>query len=432
MNQYKRGKIIRIYIFKIRYLHIETPTLHKIQKEVDTMNRHNFLAVDIGNSWYKALASDKGIVNEYQIPNAISFFDEEFFEKPYDDDDVVLEENLIVEIKSKAISDKREIYYMGKAAAKQRDVSLTAFNNQKVDEDRTYVLLFGLAAYHAVLSNPDETDIQYHIDQLSVSLPTTQYKEKKDIFKQRLLGTHTVIFHKIPQLPEPKELVVKLHVKDVIVGAEGACAYLGLTRDLDTLGIKDDALIKETRKGIIIGDLGGDSVDFVGIKNNKPVASVEGEPFGINQFLDGIIQKVSKYELYRFDSRSELEEKLAAGQSEWYVEPFAGVKKDISKYIIPQLKSMAVKYLEHFDRVRSRSNEIKGATRYIAVGGAAKLAKRQIQESAVRWTERGRPIELFFPEDMEKLNVNGLMILAKMNQIKRDQESEVDFASIKG
>ena len=64
---------------------------------------------------------------------------------------------------------------------------------------------------------------------------------------------------------------------------------------------------------IIIGDLGGDSVDFVGIKNNKPVASVEGAPFGINQFLDHIIQKVSKNELYKFDSRSELEEKLAAG-----------------------------------------------------------------------------------------------------------------------
>ena len=45
---------------------------------------------------------------------------------------------------------------------------------------------------------------------------------------------------------------------------------------------------------------------------------------------------------------------------------------------------MAIKYLEHFDRVRSSSNEIKGATRYIAVGGAAKLAKRQIQEAAVR------------------------------------------------
>lgn len=59
---------------------------------------------------------------------------------------------------------------------------------------------------------------------------------------------------------------------------------------------------------------------------------------------------------------------MAAGPSEWYVEPFAGVKKDISKYIIPQLKSMAVKYLEHFDRVRSSSSEIKGATRYIAVG----------------------------------------------------------------
>ena len=308
------------------------------------------------------------------MPNALSLFDEEYFEKPYDDDDVVLEENLIVEIKSQAIMDKREIYYIGKGAARQRDVSLTAFNNQKVDEDRTYVLLFGLAAYHAVLLNPEDTDIHYHIDQLAISLPTTQYKEKKESLKKRLIGTHTVIFHKVPGFPEPKELVVKLHVQDVIVGAEGACAYLGLTRDQETLGIKDDKLILDSVKGVIIGDLGGDSVDFVGIKNNKPVASVEGAPFGINQFIDHIIQKVSKNELYKFDSRSELEEKLVAGQSEWYVEPFAGVRKDISKYIIPQLKSMAIKYLEHFDRVRNSSNEIKGAARYVAVGGAAKAS----------------------------------------------------------
>ena len=142
--------------------------------------------------------------------------------------------------------DKREIYYIGKVAAKQRDVSLTGFNNQKVDEDRTYILLFGLAAYHAFRLNPEATEIHYHIDQLAVSLPTTQYKEKKDLFKQRLIGTHTVIFHKVPGFPEPKELVVKLHVDDVIIGAEGACAYLGLTRDQETLGIKDEELIKDS------------------------------------------------------------------------------------------------------------------------------------------------------------------------------------------
>lgn len=385
------------------------------------MDRQNFLAVDMGNSWYKALASDNGMVSEYQLPNAIALFDGEFYEKPYDDEDIIFEENLIVEVKSQAVKDRREIFYIGKAAAKQKDVSLTAFNNQKVDEDRTYLLLFGLAAYHAALQNPDELEIDYSIAQLAVSLPTTQYKERKSKLRERLIGTHTVIFHKVPGLPDPKELAVKIHIHDVIVGAEGACAYLGLTRDQATLGIKNEDLVKESQKGIIIGDLGGDSVDFVGIKNNKPVASVEGEPFGINQFLDHIIQKVSKNELFRFDSRAELEEKLAAGQSEWYVEPFAGVKKDISKYIIPQLKSMAIKYLEHFDRVRSSSREIKGAVRYIAVGGAAKLAQKQIQEAAVKWAERGRPIELQFPEDMEKLNVLGLMILAKMNQLKKEK-----------
>lgn len=396
------------------------------------MERHNFLAVDIGNSWYKILASDNGVISEYQMPNALALFDDQYYERPYDEEDVVLEENLIVEVKSQVIAGKREIYYAGKAAARQRNVSLTSFNNQKVDEDRTYILLFGIAAYHAVSFNLEETEICYELDQLAVSLPTTQYKEKKELFKQRLMGTHTVILHKVPGIPEPKEVVVKLQINDVIVGAEGACAFLGLTRDQDTLGIKDDSLVKDSSRGVIIGDLGGDSVDFVGIKSNKPVASIEGEPFGINQFLDHIIQKVSKNELYKFDSRSELEEKLVAGPSEWYVEPFAGVKKDISKYVIPQLKSMAMKYLEHFDRVRSSSNEIKGAVRYIAVGGAAKLAQRQIQEAAVKWTERGRPIELLFPEDLEKLNVLGLMILAKMNQMKKERGNASDLVSTSG
>ncbi|KAF0817873.1 MULTISPECIES: ParM/StbA family protein [unclassified Cytobacillus] len=385
------------------------------------MDRRNFLAVDIGNSWYKAMASDSGQISEYQLPNAIALFDSEFYEKPYDDEDTILEENLIVEVKSRAVKEKREIYYIGLGAARQKDVSLTSFNNQKVDEDRTYVLLFGLAAYHAAIQTPDELEISYSVDQLAVSLPTTQYKERKSVFKEKLVGSHTIILHKVPGLADPKELEVKLNIRDVIIGAEGACAYLGLTRDQDTLGIKNHELVKESEKGIIIGDLGGDSVDFVGIKHNKPVASIEGEPFGINQFLDHIIQKVSKNELYRFDSRAELEEKLAAGISEWYVEPFAGVKKDISKYIIPQLKSMAAKYLEHFDRVRSSSREIKGAVKYIAVGGAAKLAQKQILEAAVKWSDRGRPIVLMFPEEMEKLNVQGLMILAKMNQIKKEK-----------
>ncbi|MGP4076416.1 ParM/StbA family protein [Halobacillus sp. K22] len=386
------------------------------------MTRNNIFAVDLGNSWYKVMASDDGELVEYQLPNALALFDEEYYEKPYDEEDVDFEENLIVEIKSPAVVDRREIYYIGKSAMKQRNVSLTSFNNQKIEEDRTYILLHSIAAYHALISNPTKGEINYHIDQLAVSLPTTQYKEKKDVFKERLKGVHTVIFHKVPGMLEPKEVAVKVHIEDVIVGAEGALAYLSLTRDPHSLNVSNESLAKDSQKGILIGDLGGDSVDFVGIKNGKPVASVEGEQFGINQFLDNIIQKVSKNELYKFNSRSELEEKLAAGQSEWYVEPFAGVKKDISKYIIPQLKSMAIKYLEHFDRVRSSSNEINGAVRYIAVGGAADIAQRQIKEAAVKWSERGRPIDLLFPEDMVKLNVQGLMILAKMSLLSKEKE----------
>lgn len=396
------------------------------------MNNYNYLAVDIGNSWYKVLASDDGQLSEYQMPNAIALYDDEFYEKPYDEEDIELEENLIVEIKSPAVTNKREIFYAGKAAARQRNVSLTSSNNQKADEDRTYILLFAAAAYHASNLNPEDIEISYCVDQLAVSLPTTQYKEKKELLKQRLIGSHTITLHKVPGISEPKELIVKLEIKDVIVGAEGACAYLGLIRDIDTLAIKDDGLVKDSRKGVIIGDLGGDSVDFVGIKNSKPVASVEGDHFGINLFLDTIIKKVSKNELYTFDSRSELEEKLSAGQSEWYVEPFAGVRKDISKYVIPQLRIMAIKYLEHFDRARSSSSEIKGASRYIAVGGAAKLAQKQIQEAAVRWADKGRPIELTFPENLEKLNVFGLMILAKMNQIKKQHENTEELISIEG
>lgn len=388
------------------------------------MKNEHIFSVDIGNSWYKILASDDGGFMDYQIPNAVALFDEEFYEMPYDEEDVDYEENMIVEIKSPAIQDRRNIYYIGKSAVKQRNVSLTSFNNQKVDEERTYILLFAAAAYHALLGSGSEKDVEYTIDQLAVSLPTTQYKRRKDTLKNRLTGTHTIIFHKVPGIREPKEAVVTLHIEDVIVGAEGALAYLALTRDPETLAVSDESLVKESERGVIIGDLGGDSVDFVGIKHNKPVASVEGEPFGINPFLDTIIQKVSQNELYSFNSRSELEEKLARGQSEWYVEPFAGVKKDISRYILPQLRLMAGKYLEHFDRVRSSSHEIKGAARYIAVGGAAQIAERQIREAAVSWSEKGRPIELTFPEEMAKLNVRGLMILAKMQLFSKKKTAD--------
>ncbi|GGH71437.1 hypothetical protein GCM10010978_07370 [Compostibacillus humi] len=196
--------------------------------------------------------------------------------------------------------------------------------------------------------------------------------------------------------------------------------------------IKNESIAEASKKGIIIGDLGGDTVDFVGIKHGKPVASIEGEIFGFNPFLDEIIRKVSKNELYTFDSRAELEEKLIQGPSEWYVEPFAGVRKDISRYIIPQLRLLAIRFLETFDRIRSSSQEIKGATMYIAVGGAASIAQKQIEETAISWKKRGRPIELFFPEDMYKLNVLGLMILAKMNMIKKQQGSHEYVATARG
>ena len=39
-------------------------------------------------------------------------------------------------------------------------------------------------------------------------------------------------------------------MEDVIIGAEGACAYLGLTRDQETLGIKDENLLRIHIKGL--------------------------------------------------------------------------------------------------------------------------------------------------------------------------------------
>ena len=195
------------------------------------MKNLSFLAADLGNSWYKILAADDGIITEHQLPNAIALFEEEFYELPYDEEEVDLEENLIVEVKSKAIVDKRERYYIGKGALRQRNVSGTSFNNQKVQEDRTFILLFGIAAYHALLENPGNREIQYDIQQLAVSLPTTQYKENKEFFKNQLIGTHSVIFHKVPGISDLKEIYVQIHIHDVIVGAEGACAYIGMTRD---------------------------------------------------------------------------------------------------------------------------------------------------------------------------------------------------------
>ncbi|GGH71441.1 hypothetical protein GCM10010978_07380 [Compostibacillus humi] len=188
------------------------------------MENQRIVAVDIGNSWFKSLISDQGALYEYQFPNAVALFDEEFYEEPYDEEDVLLEENIIVELNSPSITEKRQVYYARKSALKMKNVSLTSIHNQKVTEDRTYTLLFAMMAYHAIQTNPGETELDFTVDQLAVSLPTTQYKTKKDLFKNKLLGTHRIVFHKVPGIDAPKEIAVKLHIEDVIIGAEGACA----------------------------------------------------------------------------------------------------------------------------------------------------------------------------------------------------------------
>lgn len=365
----------------------------------------NIASIDMGNSLFEAIINER----EYLMPNALARCTVDRVEY-YDATQQDFIRNLIVDINSNALNQSQNKYFVGLSATEKENVSSVAKNNQKANSDRSIILLLTLLAYDAVQDNRGVTNIQIQYDVVSTALPTRQVRRDREELKNKLLGVHTVTFHDVPG---GSDITVRISILDVVVGIEGSTAYVALIRDADTLKIKDAGLMRET---LLIADMGGDSTDFVGIRNNKIVDGIEGEIFGVNTYLDRIIQDVENRTGFRFPSRYSLEKRLALGNQHWKV-VVNQEDVNITNCIEPHLIEMSEKFLDLLDQKRKHV-ALQEAKNYFCIGGPVKVAKDYIEAENQK---RNKPMKLSFPENLERLNVLGLWILAQAQGIRNSQ-----------
>lgn len=359
----------------------------------------NIAAVDLGNAIFQAIINGK----EYTMPNVIAPCEGEV--SYYDESQLELFKNMVVEVDSASLVRNKAKYFVGISASTKTNQLPTSSNNQKTSEDRTMVLLLTLLAYHFTKENPGQTTINIDFDLVATALPTRQVKKNREDLKKKIIGHHTVTFKYVPN---STDVEIKINIKDSVVGIEGNLAFLALSRDSETLTVKDESLLKET---VLIADIGGDSYDPAGFKNGKLIddSSIKGESFGINEFLDKIIVDIADNTQYIFPSRHSLEQMLIKGPSEWVI-TVDQEDINVAKYIKPHFRSMAEKYLNLIDS--SRKNPLlQGVKRIYPIGGPVLVAKQVIKEVN---NERQKPLKLELDVDnVEKLNLTGLWILAK-------------------
>lgn len=370
----------------------------------------NLAAIDMGNSLFQ------GIINgrEYLMPNSLARCTVDRVEY-YDPTQQDFIGNLVVEICSSALKHDNHKYFVGFSATEKENISSVAKNNQKAYSDRSIILLLSLLAYDAVQENQGKVNFAVKYDVLATALPTRQVLRDREELKKKLQGDHIVRFHHVPG---GSDITVKIKIEDVIVGIEGSTAYVALTRDLTTLTIKDEILAKET---ILIADMGGDSTDFVGIRGKKIVDGIEGEIFGINTYLDRIIQSVENQTGFRFPSRYSLEKKLAHGPDHWFV-IIDQEEINITKCIEPHLIEMSEKFLDLLDQKRKHV-VLQEAKYYFCIGGPIMIAKNYIEAENQK---RKKPMKLSIPMNPERLNVIGLWILAQAQGVRTSQKEPVD------
>lgn len=339
----------------------------KLREEalVNVTPGQNIGVIDMGNALFQAIIAGTG--KEYTMPNALALCKLDDIDY-YDPTQVDFYDSMIVEIDSGALKNRRERFFVGISATERENVNGAEWDTQKAYSDRNVYLALTLLAYDAVQANPKQNEISITYDYIATALPTRQVKKTREVLKDKLKGHHTVTFKFVPG---GGDIVVKLEIKECLVSIEGSAAHVALVRDPITLKTKDETLADET---IIIADLGGGSLDPVGIRDRKIVEGIEGEPFGINTYLDNIIKDVADNVGHYFPSRYSLEKLLAKGPAYWKVV----VNQDeinITKYIEPKLIEMSAQYLTLLDKTR-KNTKLQQAKRIFPIGGPIKVAKK--------------------------------------------------------
>ncbi|MEK5394018.1 ParM/StbA family protein [Margalitia sp. FSL K6-0131] len=370
----------------------------------------NIASIDLGNSVVQfKINGRKG-----DMPNTLALCTEDKVTY-YDSSEKDIKESLIVKIDSKSIKNKGEKHYIGISATDKENNSETEKNNKKASQDRSIYMALTPLALDAVQNNTDKNKMDLEIEILTTALPTKQVLADREVLKEKLIGHHTVT---LCDVPGRGDVTVNIHIKDCLVAVESMTAFLALSRDQDTLQVKDESLFKET---ILIEDLGGGSLDPAGFENGKIIDGIKGKVFGINSYLDDIISEVEDETGYLFPSRYSLEQLLIQGKSNWSI-LVDQQDENISEIISKHFKKMANKYIDEISNDLKRYPKLQNTRRIYPIGGPIKVAKEYIEEEN---NKRDKPLKFTFAEDINELNLIGLWILAQMAKKKIEGSKEV-------
>lgn len=353
------------------------------------------IGLDIGNDSVK-LAMEGGRLS---IPNIVA---------PGSPRNLLREEEnvleaLDVEVYSRSLTGGWRHYFVGDLAVEDEDNMEMSEIDNKVESDQALIVSLVALAVAALSRSDSFTDnplvAEYAI---GTGLPIRQFARYREAFIQRLEGEHEV---KFVSTPKYRGRTVRIIVKKVAVGIEGAAAILNIATQ-DDLSVKDEMAYYGT---VGVCEIGALTTDFPILKKMQPDNRFShGEYFGIASYLDAIRQDIYEKFGYHFQSRAKLAKRIR--ESSYLINLVGERRGDIKPIVDEHFKRAAVRVV---DMIQKRWAKYPDAQAFYVLGGGAGALRPYIEDL----THSKLPLR--FVNDSEWQNAAGYLKMLK-NQAYSD------------
>lgn len=308
------------------------------------------------------------------------------------EEDNVLEA-LDVEVFSRSLTGGWKQFFVGELAVEDEDnLEMSELENKVESEQSLIVTLVALAV--TALSKSESFTENPVVEEFVIGsgLPIRQYAKYKDALIQRLEGEHEV---KFVSTPKYRGRTVRIIIKKVTVGIEGAAAILNIATN-DDLSVKDETAYHGT---VGVCEIGALTTDFPIMKKLQPDNRFShGEYFGIASYLDAIRQDVYDKFGYNFQSRAKLIKRIR--ESSYLINLVGERRADIKPVVDEHFRRAAVRVVE---LIQKRWAKYPDAQAFYVLGGGAGALRPYIEERT-----HGK-LPLRFVNDSEWMNAAGYL-----------------------
>lgn len=312
------------------------------------------------------------------------------------EEDNVLEA-LDVEVYSRSLTGGWKHYFVGELAVEDEDnMEMSEVENKVESEQSLIVTLVALAVTELSRSESFTENPLIAEYVIGTGLPIRQFSRYREAFIQRLEGEHEV---KFVTTPKYRGRTVRIVVKKVTVGIEGASAILNIATN-DDLSVKDEMAYYGT---VGICEIGALTTDFPIMKKLQPDNRFShGEYFGIASYLDAIRQDVYEKFGYNFQSRAKLVKRIR--ESSYLINLVGERRGDIKPIVDEHFKRASFRIV---DLIQKRWTKYPDAQAFFVLGGGATALRSYIEEQT-----HGK-LPLRFVNDSEWQNAAGYLKMLK-------------------